>query len=69
MSDGAADDPGREAGGAVHPRATEAVQARDQAGACTEASRELHRRAQGSVHQVKDQPQEGEEAGGEEMVL
>jgi len=53
----------------VHPGAAEAVQARDQAGARPQASRELHGRAQGGVHQVQDQSQEGEEAGGEEMVL
>jgi len=69
MSYGAANNPGREAGGAMHPRAAEAVQARHQAGARPQASRELHGRAQGGVHQVEDQSQEGEEAGGEEMVL
>ena len=53
----------------MHSRAPEAVQARDKTGACPQTSRELHGRAQGGVHQVKDQPQEGEEAGGEEVVL
>ena len=53
----------------MHLGAAEAVQACDQTGACTQTSRELHRRPQGGVHQVKDQPQEGKEAGGEEMVL
>ena len=45
------------------------MQARDKTGACPQTSRELHGRAQGGVHQVEDQPQEGEEAGGEEVVL
>ena len=53
----------------MHVGAAEAVQARDQARPCLEGPRELHRRAEGGVHQVADQPEEGEEAGGEEVVL
>ena len=69
MPNRGAHDPRREARGAVHVGAAEAVQARDQARPCLEGPRELHRRAEGGVHQVADQPEEGEEAGGEEVVL
>ena len=55
--------------GAVHPRTTENLPARDQAGAQARARGGVRGRAQGGVHQVEDQPKEGEEAGREEVVL
>ena len=45
------------------------LQARDQAGAKADTNRGVCGCAQGGVHQVQDQPQEGEEASGEEVVL
>ena len=60
--------PGRPQG-AVYSGASEDLQARDQAGAQARAHRGVCGRAQGGVHQVQDQPQEGEEARGQEVVL
>ena len=45
------------------------VQARDQAGAQAGAAGGVRRCAQGGLHQVEDQPEEGEEARGQEVVL
>jgi len=69
MSYGAANNPGREAGGANAPSSRRGSASTSPSWARPQASRELHGRAQGGVHQVEDQSQEGEEAGGEEMVL
>merc|ERR1712179_617462 len=55
--------------GAVYSGAPENLQARHQAGAQAGAHRGVRGCAQGGVHQVQDQPQEGEEARGEEVVL
>jgi len=45
------------------------VQVCDQVGAASEAGRELSRHTQGGLHQVQEEPQEGYEAGGQEVVL
>ena len=55
--------------GAVYPRAPEDLQACDQAGSQAGAHRGVCGCAQGGVHQVQDQPQEGPEARRQEVVL
>ena len=53
----------------MQPRTTKNVQACDEAGAQAGAHWWVRGSAQGGVHQVKDQSQEGEEARGEKVVL
>ena len=45
------------------------MQVRDQVGAAAEAGRELHRHPQGGLLQVQEEPEEGLEAGHQEVVL
>ena len=63
------DDRGRQSPGDVRDRATENLQACDQAGAQARCSRGVRRRAQGGLLQVEEQPQEDQEAGDQEVVL
>jgi len=59
---------GRPQGG-MHPGAPEDLQARDEAGAQAGAHRGVCGCSQGGLHQVQDQPKEGQEACCQEVVL
>jgi len=53
----------------MHPGAPEDLQARDEAGAQAGAHRGVCGCSQGGLHQVQDQPKEGQEACCQEVVL
>ena len=55
--------------GGVFTGAPEDLQTRDQAGAQARAQGGVRGRPQGGLHQVKNQPEEGQEAGCQEVVL
>ena len=58
-----------EAGGGVHPRTSEDVQAHNPTGAQAGRGSGVCRRAQGDLQQEQAEPKEGEEAYHQELVL